>query len=386
MPDRITDKPTDLAPLSVPPSHAQSTPQPLTRKNFLEGLAFDISHDDFFKQTFALQGIAIAFLKIVLDLALLKTLDLQKLMVEEAAYLDLKFNDFYADKVYRIPFLDGGELYIRVIIEHKSQNDFGTIAQLTNYVIQSHVNEMSKIDKWKKDTRLPPVIAIILHQGNTAFRGKTEFSDVIHKQEGVDEYQVKMRAILFDLSKITIENLPHDPDCPEFWPIMMIMKTVFRKRDLLENFDEILQELQPYLDDPGYLYLTRLAVHYVASSNARELEDADIVQMEQTIQKTVGGDMTVTFTNSFYQQGIALGRSEGVALGEARGVAIAEPTWRARERAERVAEALDLRFDKVPYQLTEQILMMTDLDKLEKLFRLACKCTSLEDFEAVLNQ
>ncbi|MGL6226391.1 MAG: Rpn family recombination-promoting nuclease/putative transposase [Thermoguttaceae bacterium] len=354
-----------------------STPQPLTRENFLEGLTFEITHDDFFKQTFALKSVAIAFLKLVLDLALLKNLDLQNLTVEEAAYLGLKFNDFYADKVYRIPFFDGGQLYIRVIIEHKSQNDFGTIAQLTNYVMQSHVNEMGKIDKWRKGTRLPPVVAIILHQGNTAFRGMTEFSDVIHKQAGVDEYQVKMRAILFDLSQITIENLPHDPDCPEFWPIMMIMKTVFRKKDVLENFDEILQELEPYLDDPGYLYLTRLAVHYVASSNAKELADADILGMEQAIQKTVGGDMTVTFTNSFYTKGVALGEARGVALGEARG--------EARGEVKSILTILKARFKvEVPRRIVNELNSRTDEIALQSLVALAATCDSLEDFEAEL--
>ncbi|MGL6225122.1 MAG: hypothetical protein ACRC10_00675, partial [Thermoguttaceae bacterium] len=78
----------------------------------------------------------------------------------------------------------------------------------------------------------------------------------------------------------------------------------------------------------------------------------------------------------------AEGEARGIALGEARGEARGVAIGKARERAERVAEALDLRFDKVPYQLTEQILMMTDLDRLEKLFRLACKCTSLAEFEA----
>ncbi|MGL6196780.1 MAG: hypothetical protein ACRC2T_18365, partial [Thermoguttaceae bacterium] len=63
------------------------------------------------------------------------------------------------------------------------------------------------------------------------------------------------------------------------------------------------------------------------------------------------------------------GKAEGVAIGEARG------------EARKVARLLDKRFEKVPYQLNEKLLMITDLEKLDMLFDLAFDCKTLEEFQ-----
>ncbi|MGL4943626.1 MAG: Rpn family recombination-promoting nuclease/putative transposase [Thermoguttaceae bacterium] len=336
--------------------------------------SFDITHDQFFKETFGLKPIAIAFLKIVLDLVLLKRLDLNSLTVEDTNYLDARFKKFHADVVYRVPLWDGESVLIHVVIEHKSENDLGTIFQLANYVMQVHVREAKPIEHWNTKTRLSSVIPVIFHQGKSPFTGATELGDLICKLEGADQHQMRMQAILFDLSKLTIETIPYDPDCPEFWPVLMIMKVVFNKRDALEHIGEILLELKPYSDVPYYLRLIRLCVHYVGS-HSNKLEKDEMQQIDNTIQDTVG-NVVPRFTNYYYTTGYDVGKAEGVAEGKAEGKAEGEVLA--------ILTVLKARFGLLPQNIPTKVYTVNDFDRLAELTALAATCKSLKEFEASL--
>ncbi|MGL6225555.1 MAG: Rpn family recombination-promoting nuclease/putative transposase [Thermoguttaceae bacterium] len=91
-----------------------------------------------------------------------------------------------------------------------------------------------------------------------------------------------------------------------------------------------------------------------------------------------------------YDAMIRIERGEAMKLikqakeAEARGKARGKAEGKARERAEKVVRILDHRFDKVPSQLSDKLLKMDNLDKLNELFDIALDCKTVEDFEAEL--
>jgi len=92
-----------------------------------------------------------------------------------------------------------------VILEHKSFNYLWTIFQLWQYVARVLRQEFKKADEaglTTADYQLPPVIAIIVHHGETRFTGKTELSELFLKLPGIEKYLPRLQAVLFDLNAI----------------------------------------------------------------------------------------------------------------------------------------------------------------------------------------
>ena len=133
-----------------------------------------------------------------------------------------------------------------IILEHKSYNDFWTIFQLWGYVLHVIRQEFKTADDAKQvnaDYRLPPVVAIILHHGESRFSGKTELSDLFLQLPGIEKYLPKLQAILVDLNTIADDNIPDDPDAPELKLVLMALKLIFRK-DASTKIMAILEELE----------------------------------------------------------------------------------------------------------------------------------------------
>ena len=158
-------------------------------------------------------------MRIALPSELLACLDLDGLMAEPRHITDELFKKLIADVIYRVP-IKGTEKHVDffVITEHKSYNDFLTIFQLWCYVLHVIRQEFKEADDAKKvnaDYQLPPVVAIILHHGESKFTGKTELSELFLQLPGIEKYLPKLQAILVDLNTIADDDVPNDPDAPE---------------------------------------------------------------------------------------------------------------------------------------------------------------------------
>ena len=137
-----------------------------------------------------MKRLAKGFLRVVLPGKLQERLDLNGLTVEPPHLTDNVFRNRYADKIYRVP-IRGTEHHVDffVILEHKSFNDLWTIFQLWIYVTLVCQREYREVEESgdghvPADYRLPPVIAIILHHGESKFTGKTELSELFFTVTG----------------------------------------------------------------------------------------------------------------------------------------------------------------------------------------------------------
>jgi hypothetical protein len=195
---------------------------------------YKVTHDTFFDETFGMPSFGVAFLKAKLPRKIRKQLDLDKLTVVWKKFRDELFRETRPDIVYKVPIRGTDEhVNFHVIIEHKSFDDHSTIFQLWGYVRQLCVQdakerltdlETEKCKGWPKNFQLSPVIPIIIHHGPTPFSGKTQLADLFYEIPGVKEYLPHLQAILVDLSTIEEENLPRDPNAPELFVVLLIMK------------------------------------------------------------------------------------------------------------------------------------------------------------------
>ena len=117
---------------------------------------------------------------------------------------------------------------------------------------------------------------------------------------GAEEYQPHLKAILIDLSVIDEDNLPRDPNAPELFVVLLMMKVIFSKtpKTIKGKFREILDELKPYSQNPKYRELIRKLWHYVIY-NAEKLTETDFDEIETEIRETTGDNNMPTLAQIF---------------------------------------------------------------------------------------
>jgi hypothetical protein len=290
-------------------------------------------------------------------------LDLDGLTIEPRHVSDdLVKRDRIADVVYRVP-IRGTEHHVDffIILEHKSFNDLWTIFQLWMYVYFICRQEYDRAEDAgggyvPADYRLPPVIAIIIHHGESRFTGKTELSELFLQLPGVEKYLPKLQAVLFDLNALTDDEVPEDPEVPELKLVLTALKVVFRK-DVTTKITEILEELKPISDDPIFQNFVRAVWCYLVSS-AKHMERYE--ELQETISKIVEVESMPTMLEK----------------------------WTAKRKAEwetkSVLIALRAKFGEVPTEIEAVVLAMSDAVALESLLEHAIHSKTLDEFAEAL--
>jgi len=323
-----------------------------------------LNHDEFFTGTFQTKRLAKGFLRVVLPGELRECLDLEGLTIEPRHVTDDIVNrDRIADVVYRVP-VKGSEHHIDffVILEHKSFNDLWTIFQLWMYVYFICRQEYDKAETAGNgyvpaDYRLPPVIAIIIHHGESKFTGKTELSELFLQLPGIEKYLPKLQAVLFDLNAISDDKVPHDPEVPEMRLVLTALKVVFRK-DVSTKITEILEELEPLTKDPVIRDFVRAVWCYLVSSAKYMERDYEILR--ETINKIVEVETMPTMLEKWTADTVV------------------------RERAGMVLTALRKKFKTVPKEIEEAVLERSDPIALESLLEHVFDSDTLDEFATAL--
>ena len=328
-----------------------------------------LTHDEFFTGTFQTKRLAKGFLRVVLPSALRERLDLDGLTIEPRHVSDdLVKRDRIADVVYRVP-IRGTKHHIDffVILEHKSFNDLWTIFQLWMYVYFICRQEYDKAEdagggRVPADYRLPPVIAIIIHHGESRFTGKTELSELFLQLPGIEKYLPKLQAVLFDLNAMSDDDIPDDPEVPELKLVLTALKVVFRK-DVSTKITEILEELKPIIaDDPVIREFIRAVWCYLVSSAQHMRQDYEI--LFDTIKNVVEVKTMPTMLELWTEE--------------------RKTMWKAETGQNMVLKALRKKFTQVPTEIEETVLSMSDPIALESLLEHVIDSDTLDEFAEAL--
>jgi hypothetical protein len=310
-----------------------------------------------------MKRLAKGFLRVTLPSELRKHLDLDGLTIEPTHLTDDVFTDRYADVIYRVPIKGTGHhVDFFVILEHKSYNDLWTIFQLWTYVYLVVRQEYQKVadagDGYvPAGYRLPPVIAIILHHGESRFTGKTELSELFLQLPGIEKYLPKLQAVLFDLNAIADDDVPFDPEVPELKLVLTALKVVFRK-DVTTKITEILEELKPISDDPVIQDIIRTVWHYLVYSAAYTERDYGI--LHEIINSIVEVESMPTMLEKWTADAVV------------------------KDRAEMVLTALRKKFKNVPKGIEESVLSMSDPIALASSLEHVFDSGTLDEFAEVL--
>ena len=325
-----------------------------------------ITHDCYFRETFQMKRIAQAFLKKGLPKKTIEVLDLEGLTIDERHLVDDMFKERTADVIYQVPVKETEEhVNFFVVIEHKSATYFWTLFQLWGYVYRICLREFRAAEargEVKAGYRLPPVIAIIVHHGDSCFRGETELMELFVSLPGLEDYMPRLRAILFDLSTIADDDpILNDPEVPELRVVLLVLKTIFRSEVPL-TLEDVLRELKPHSDDPETYRLIHATWVYL--SNNAEYMSQNLDSLFGTFKEIVGEEIMPTM--------VEIWKAEGEARGE------------VRKGRNMVLVALRKKFGLVPAEIEGAVLAMSDSIALESLLEHAIDSNTLEEFSESL--
>jgi hypothetical protein len=255
------------------------------------------------------------------------------------------------------------------VLEHKSFNDLWTVFQLWRCVYRICQQEYDTVEDANRGHvpagyRLPPVIAIVIHHGESRFTGKTELSELFLQLPGIEKYLPKLQAVLFDLNVIADNAIPEDPEVPEMKLVLAALKLVFRK-DVTTKIAEILEELKPISDDPVFQDFVRAVWCYLVSS-AKYMEGYE--ELQGIVKSVVEVEAMPTMLEKWSAERKAEWQAEAVV----------------KDRAEMILKTLRRRFNSVPHGIEESVLAMSDPIALESVLEHAIDSKTLDEFATVL--
>src|SRR4051812_22998721 len=93
-------------------------------------------HDQFFKRLFGNPEIATDFLRNYLPEEILARIDLETLRLEKESFVDPALRESFSDLLFSVKLAAGGEVFIYLLLEHKSSPEPFVAFQLLRYIVQ----------------------------------------------------------------------------------------------------------------------------------------------------------------------------------------------------------------------------------------------------------
>ena len=270
-------------------------------------------HDSLFRTVFSTPQYAAGLLQIVLPPDVIAGLKLETVEVLDGAHISGELRTTASDLVLRVERrLHGAEsepVYIILAVEHQSTDD----AFMTFRVLQYSVRIWEKARRDRPDLkRLPPVIPIVIHAGDTPWRSPTRFHDLLDLPrnalgDALRPHLPDFEIVLEDLPTDTTERLRAAGGEPVSQTVLDIMKRA-RDPDVAALFHAWRQHLEPIAREGGLVY--QAILWYLLYASAVPLED--LAAAAETLPNKVQNEMMTT-AEQLTERGRQEGRQEALA-------------------------------------------------------------------------
>ncbi len=324
-------------------------------------------HDKLVKSTFSDSDNARAFLKANIPRKLARRIDWNSLTLVSGSFIDPEFAATSSDLLFTAK-IDGQPAFLYILFEHQNQEDPLIGLRLLTYMVRIW-NDYLRNNPGA--TKLPPILPLVLAQDNKPWKTSTRFADLIDIPEGAGE-EIKKHIPDFEFQLVELFRMPFEKILGTPMGILTLRALKAEKlQALLDDtvWDEsLLIQLPPFsfemlmryildrdLDKPAFRRRLNTLRNPKLSKNAMSLA-------EQFRQE--GREETRSLAEQFRQEG----RQEGLIF----------------SKHQDILEALEIRFERVPEGLREEIESITDSKKLTHLHRAAITSADLESFAAEL--
>ncbi|RLB45035.1 MAG: hypothetical protein DRJ42_30815 [Deltaproteobacteria bacterium] len=145
-------------------------------------------HDKLFKRVFRVPRHAAGLIRTMLPPALVARMDLSKLKLVPASFVDPELRERHGDLVFRVP-IDGKMAFVYFLVEHQSEPDAMMAFRLLTYIQRLWATILREDPK--RET-LPIVVPIVIHHGRGGWTKARTLHELV---EGLDEMP-ELRAVV----------------------------------------------------------------------------------------------------------------------------------------------------------------------------------------------
>ncbi|MGH9849897.1 MAG: Rpn family recombination-promoting nuclease/putative transposase, partial [Blastocatellia bacterium] len=262
------------------------------------------------------------------------------------SFVDDALRSHLSDLLYRLRLRGGGDAYVCLLFEHKSEPDDWVAWQTLRYKVRAWEMQLRQ-----GATRLSPIIPVVFYHGSRQWQVPREFGALIEfgGHDALREFELGFLYYLCDLSSYDVGQIK---GMAILQAGLRLMRTIFTdefEATLEEVFDLLLRE-----QEPSAMEYLRTILRYAAASR-KKFSQADLqAVVEKKLPKPEGIKLMETLAETWMEQGLQKGLQQG--LQQARledSQTLAERALRAIQRKfgaieeETQARVRALKFDQI---------------------------------------
>ncbi|WXR62504.1 Rpn family recombination-promoting nuclease/putative transposase [Peptostreptococcaceae bacterium AGR-M142] len=273
-------------------------------------------HDQGYKNTFKNKDNMIDFLNSFIKEDWVKNIKKEDLVLIDKEFILSNFKDEEADIVYKVN-VDGEEVILYMLLEFQSKVDYRMPIRLFLYICEiyrMYLDEHDDNTKKQKGFRLPPVIPVVLYNGENNWHVPRSFKEVIKSHEMYSDYVIDFNYLLFDI---------HRMDDEELKKIANVVSTIFYL-DKEDNIELIVKRLETIkgvikrLQIDKKKNLLRWIKNVIVENTSLDNKEKLIELIDETIE-TQEVDMMISNMGRVINEGLEAKLAEGIMKGKLEG-------------------------------------------------------------------
>lgn len=261
---------------------------------------FPNPHDRFFKELFSEIETAAEFVEHYLPQRIVDAIELPTLEIVKDNFIDEELRQYFSDLLLRVKLKNGGEAFIYILLEHKSEPDEFVALQLLLYLAriwQPNLRERAK--------PLPLVFPVVFYHGEAEWNLSRELSALFDFTglEMLRDYSVGLKYYLCDLTKIEI--IKGEPRLRAG----MTMLKYLHSDELPVKVREVFQTIRqlPHARAMGYI---KTVLKYLSSTKHKLIPETAKLELDAVFPDQKGETMQ-TWIETWLQEGEQRGEQRG---------------------------------------------------------------------------
>ena len=258
-------------------------------------------HDKFFKSFIYERQNAIDFFKTFLPEDLSEIIDIDSLTIENSSFINNSLGEIFSDAIFRCKIKDNTEeVYISILIEHKSFPDKYVAVQLVNYLGNAYLMQL----KEKNDLEL--VVPFIYYHGKENWLYKPLPLLIKNIPNTLKKFVPDFDSIFVDLNKMSESEL-RNIDNLMLLSALFMQKFSFDQQSLLNRILEIITHVSNYEQNRGN-FLQKVFVYF---NELVEIDLDDLKKLIESLPKDTKYNIMTTY-QLIKQEGKKEGIQEGI--------------------------------------------------------------------------
>jgi predicted transposase/invertase (TIGR01784 family) len=261
-------------------------------------------HDAFFKRLFGDLETATDFMRNYLPPGVVALLNLATLTLEKESFIDPRLRSHFSDLLFRVKLVTDDDLYIYLLVEHKSAPDPWVAFQLLRYIVRI----WERLFEAGCET-LPMILPIVFYHGEDRWNVSRDFRKLVKAAE-LAELQKYVPNFEYDLRDVSVRSGVEIVGQARLRAGLELLRHIF-SADLDKRVPDIFRNLREMNRADAIEYVESLVAYL--SNTSREIKEEVIVEAMNEAFPVEELGTVAPFARTWIARWLAEGKQEGAS-------------------------------------------------------------------------